>query len=89
MAGEALGLATLYARRRVSLPIVVAAGALSMVLSFDTWDLVQDGRPHVGLLLAAAVLIVTPVARRLEHLDVCGAARRQVRERGQRLTAVP
>ena len=58
LAGEALGLATLYARRRVSLPIVVAAGALSMVLSFDTWDLVQDGRPHVGLLLVAAVLVV-------------------------------
>ncbi len=58
LAGEALGLATLYARRRVSLPIVVAAGALSMVLSFDTWDLVQDGRPHLGLLLAAAVLVV-------------------------------
>jgi len=59
LAGEALGLATLYARRRVSLPIVVAAGALSMVLSFDTWDLVQDGRPHVGLLLCAAALIVS------------------------------
>lgn len=70
LAGEALGLVALYARRRVTLPAVIAAGALSMVLSFETWDRVQDGRPDLLLLFGAGALVVcTSLLASVAHPD--------------------